>query len=292
MTIAAAVDISAAVQLRWKPGRELGLCPPHSFPIADLTHSTGPMPHKRQDASDSLDARQMATTHWSVVLAAGDLQRPDAREALSKLCESYWYPVYAYARRHTSSVHVAQDVTQEFFAHLVEKNTVAAADPARGRFRAFLLTALKNFLANEWHKERAQKRGGGRAMLSLDFPSGELRFGGAAATGSTPDKLFDREWTVTLLDDVVARLQAEYAAKGNQQLFQTLKGAIAAGEERIPFAEAARVLGMTENAVHVAAHRLRKRYRELIREEIAHTVSRPDEIDDEIRWMISTLAAE
>jgi RNA polymerase sigma-70 factor (ECF subfamily) len=250
------------------------------------------MSHAPQDEDGPRDARQMATTHWSVVLAAGDVRRPDAREALSTLCEAYWYPVYAYARRRAANIHEAQDITQEFFTHLVEKNTLAAADPARGRFRAFLLTALKNFLANEWHKARAQKRGGGRAPVSLDFPSGEIRFGAAAATGDTPEKLFDREWTVTLLDDAVARLQAEYAAKGKEQLFEVLKAAIVAGQERIPFAEAAQRLGMTENAAQVAAHRLRKRYRELIRERIANTVADPGEIDDEIRWMIAILAAE
>ncbi len=234
---------------------------------------------------------QFATTHWSVVLAAGDLRRQEARDALTQLCQSYWYPIYAYVRRRVPSVHEAQDLTQEFFAHLIEKNTVNAADP-RGRFRAFLLTVLKNFLANEWQKLQAQKRGGNQTILSLDFPAAETRFAAQPATNVTAEQLFDREWTISLLDDVVAALHDEYAKKGNRQVFEKLKGTISASEEQLPYAQAARELGMSENAAQVAAYRLRKRYRELLRQEIAQTVAQRGDIDDEIRSLISTLAVK
>ncbi len=244
----------------------------------------------RADQPDADENREFATTHWSVVLAAKDLGRQDARDALTQLCQSYWYPVYAYVRRRVPSVHEAQDLTQEFFAHLIEKNTVNAADPRRGRFRAFLLTALKNFLASQWQKSQAQKRGGSQTTLSLDFPVAETRFSAQLATNVTAEQLFDREWTISLLDDVVVALRDEYAGKGKLQVFEALKGTISANEQQLPYARAARELGMSENAAQVAAHRLRKRYRELLRQEVAQTVAQPGDVDDEIRSLISTLA--
>ena len=166
------------------------------------------------------------------------------------------------------------------------------ADPRRGRFRAFLLTVLKNFLANERQKSQAKKRGGNQTILSLDFPAAETRFAAQPATNVTAEQLFDREWTISLLDDVVAALRDEYAEKGNQQVFEKLKGTISAGKEQLPYAQAARELGMSENAAQVAAHRLRKRYRELLRQEIAETLAQRGDIDDEIRSLISTLAVK
>jgi RNA polymerase sigma factor (sigma-70 family) len=231
------------------------------------------------------------TTHWSIVLAAGLKPSSEARAALSVLCETYWFPVYAYVRRRVPHIADAQDLTQEFFAHLLDGNRIAAADPTRGRFRAFLLTALKNFLSSEWQKMKLQKRGGGRPILSLDFPSGEVRFAAQPADEATPDQLFEREWVITLLEHVVRRLSDQYVADGKAEQFELLKGCITADEPRFPYATAAKALGISENAVQVAAHRLRKQYRTLLRGEIAQTVDDPREIDDEIRRLIATLSA-
>ena len=243
-------------------------------------------------ADNTEEKRDFATTHWSVVLTAGNPRHREARNALTQLCQTYWYPVYAYVRRRVPSVDEAQDLTQEFFAHLIEKNTVGAADPTRGRFRAFLLTALKNFLANQWQKAHAQKRGGDRKILSLDFPAGETQFAAVSASTATADQLFEKEWAISLLDHVVSALRDEYIRKGKQPIFETLKGTISANEQAIPYAQAAHELGISENATQVAVHRLRKRYRELLRREIGQTVCESGEVDDEIRSLISAFSSK
>jgi RNA polymerase sigma-70 factor (ECF subfamily) len=234
-------------------------------------------------------ADDFATTHWSLVLAAGDRKNPGASDALARLCESYWYPLYVFVRRQVDDVHEAQDFTQAFFARLLEQRPFEAADPGRGRFRAFLLTACKRFLINEWHKERAMKRGGGRRLLSLDFDSGESKLGLVALDAQTAEQLYERQWALTLLERVMEMLRAEYAAKERLRHFETLRPFLAGTPERAGYAEAARTLGISETTAKVAAHRIRKRYRELLRAEIAQTVERPEEIDDEIRELFAVL---
>ena len=235
---------------------------------------------------------EFATTHWSMVLAAGNRGRPDASRALAKLCETYWYPLYAYVRRSVGDVHEAQDFTQAFFELLLELRPFETVDPERGRFRAFLLTACKRFLINEWHKDRAVKRGGGRQPLSLDFDSGESKFGLVAVDTVTAEQLYEQQWAVTLLEHVLDQLRAEYAAKDRLPHFEALKPFLAGSSQRAAgYTDAARALGINEATAKVAAHRMRKRYRELLRAEIAQTVERPEEVDDEIRDLFAVLGA-
>lgn len=230
-----------------------------------------------------------ATTQWSMVLAAGRVDDSDAQAALSQLCESYWYPLYAYVRRRLNNVDDAQDLTQSFFAHLLEKGAVARADRTRGRFRAFLLTAVKNFLANEWQKDQAQKRGGQRLTLSLDFGSGESRFQNDPPHELTPEKLFERRWVTTLLDRVLDRVQAELAEAGKAELFDHLKEGLTGNAHATYYKHAATALGLTPAAAKQAAYRLRKRYRQLFREEVARTVADETEVDEEIARLFATL---
>ena len=222
-----------------------------------------------------------ATTQWSLVSAAGKKPSPQAREALGELCSAYWFPLYAYVRRRVSDVEEAQDLTQAFFARLLEKETLAAARRERGRFRAFLITAFKNFLANEWEKARSKKRGGGKSPLALDFHRGESRLRHEPAYGETPERHYERQWALTLLDRVLARLRERYATAGKQRQFETLKQFLT-GAADISYADAARELGKSENAAKTAAHRLRKEYRALLHEEIAQTVSSTQDVEDEI----------
>ena len=245
-------------------------------------------PDRRDDDSRAAEAARFATTQWSLVLAAGEGSSATSRDALAALCKTYWYPVYAFIRRRGKPVHDAQDLTQEFFTRLLEKNTVAVARPERGRFRSFLLTAVKNFLAGEWKKDAAQKRGGDRAVLSLDFDSAENHYALEPSHELTAEQLYERRWAEALLDHIVEGLRDEYVRQGKQQQFDVLKFAITAGEA-VSHQEAAAKLVVSENAVAVAIHRLRKRYRHLLRAEIAETVDGPDEVDDEIRRLMETL---
>ncbi len=230
-----------------------------------------------------------ATTQWSMVLAAGRGDDRDAQAALSQLCESYWYPLYAYVRRRVKNVDNAQDLTQSFFTHLLEQGVVARADRSRGRFRAFLLTSLKNFLANEWQKEQTQKRGGQRLTLSLDFDAGESKFRLEPAHELTPEKLFERQWVMTLLDCVLERLRAELVAAGKREHFDHLKAGLVSDSEPADYKQAAEALGMTLAAAKQAAYRLRKRYRQLFREEVSRTVADEKEVDEEIGQLLATL---
>lgn len=234
------------------------------------------------------------STQWSLIVAAGQRVSPDSERALSELCRKYWLPLYGYVRRRVSDVHEAQDLTQEFFCRVLEKNFFAAADPSRGRFRAFLLTSLKHFLVHEWEKARTIKRGGGRNEypLSFDFADGESRLSHVAVGNETPERQFDRQWAVTLLDEVLTKLRTEFRHAGKEAQFEQLKPFLAGGREAAEsYAEVAESLGMTPDAIKVAAHRLRQRYRELLRAEIAQTVARPDEIDDEIRTLFQVLGS-
>jgi RNA polymerase sigma-70 factor (ECF subfamily) len=226
------------------------------------------------------------TTRWTVVLAAGRAQTPEADVALEKLCATYWFPLYAYVRRRGYSREDAEDLTQAFFASFLAKNYFDGLSAERGRFRAFLLTALKNFLANQWDKSQRQKRGGAATHLSLDWHSADTQFQVASVAEQTPDQAFDREWAAALLGSVIERLEAECAAAGRARQFTTLKAFLSVGKEAVPHAEAAAALGIEEGAVRVAVHRLRKRYRELLRDEIAQTLSDPCDVDEEMRALL------
>ncbi len=239
-------------------------------------------PNRPDDAVPAGNAA-FQTTHWSLVLAAGQVSSAESHQALSQLCENYWWPLYAYVRRRTADPHKAQDLAQAFFAKLLEKNYVQTADPQKGRFRAFLLTALKRFMANEWDKEQAQKRGGGHTVLSLDFNEGERRIALEPADNLTPERLFDRNWVTTLLDRVVGQLRDEYRDAGKGDQFQQLKEFLAPHGRDASYADVAEKLGITAGAARVAAHRMRSRYRELFRQEIAQTVADPADVEDEIR---------
>ncbi len=232
------------------------------------------------------------TTHWSVVLTAGRSDTTRARDALGKLCQTYWFPLYAYARRRGYSAPDSQDLTQEFFAQLLERQSLARANPERGRFRSFILTAMNHFLASEWHKARAKKRGGGGLLLSLDLAAAEERFDLEPAGHSAPDKFFEKQWALTLLNEVLNRLEDEYRRESKGALFAALKQTLMGARESQPYAELAAKLAMNEGAIKVAVHRLRKRYRELIRAEIAHTLDRPQDIDEEMRHLFSALTGK
>jgi RNA polymerase sigma factor (sigma-70 family) len=225
------------------------------------------------------------TTHWSVVLTAAGADTTRAREALEQLCRTYWYPLFAYARRRRYSPEDAKDLTQECFARLLEAHSLANADPERGKFRSFLLSAMNHCLADELAKMRAQKRGSGRSSISLDWVAAEHRFELETADDSTPDKAFDRQWAAALLSQVLNRLEAEYRREGRAELFLALKQTLIGARESQPYAYLAQQLGLHEGAVRTAVHRLRKRYRELIRDEIANTVSSPREVEEEIRYL-------
>jgi DNA-directed RNA polymerase specialized sigma24 family protein len=224
-----------------------------------------------------------ATTHWTVVLTAGQRHTPQSDAALEQLCKTYWFPLYAYVRRRGYAKADAEDLTQAFFAQFLAKNYLADLSAERGRFRAFLLASLKHFLANEWDKSQRQKRGGGALHLSLDWQTADTKFQVAAVNEPSPDKAFDREWALALLAKVIERLQTECEAEGRGKLFAQLKKFLMAGEGDSAQAEVARALCMEEGAVRVAIHRLRKRYRVLLRDEIAQTLTDPAQVDAEMQ---------
>jgi len=232
---------------------------------------------------------RFATTHWSVVLAAGRRDSPESHEALAALCGTYWYPLYAYVRRWGHTPDDARDLTQGFFATLLEKRYLEAAKRERGRFRSFLLTAFKRFCAKERDRANAQKRGGAAKRVSLDFPSGESRYSAEPSHGWTPEAVYERRWALTLLEQVMARLRLSYADAGKARLFDGLKASLAGESGAPPHGQLAAELGMTEGAVKVAVHRLRHRYRQLLRSEVAQTVADPHEVDDELKFLLAAL---
>jgi RNA polymerase sigma factor (sigma-70 family) len=228
-----------------------------------------------------------ATTHWTVVLAAGRRSTPLADRALEELCGTYWYPLYSYVRRQGHSKEDAEDLTQGFFARFLERNYLEGLSSERGRFRAFLLAALKHFLANEHDRAGRQKRGGGVAHLSLDWQDADTRYQIDPADRLSPDKLYDRAWAMTLLEQVITRLRAECAAEGKARVFEQLKPFLMVGKGDIPYAKAAASLGVNEGAARVAVHRLRKRYREVLRQQIAQTLSDPADLEEEMRALFT-----
>jgi DNA-directed RNA polymerase specialized sigma24 family protein len=230
------------------------------------------------------------TTHWSVVLSAREGESPQSAAALEKLCRIYWYPLYAYIRRSGQSKENAEDLTQAFFARLLEKKFLDSAQQERGRFRSFLLVALKRFLTNEWERAHAQKRGGFQAQMSLDTEMAERKFQSEiASTEIPPDRAFERRWALTLLELTMSRLRLEFERAGKISEFERLKIFLTADKKEIPYASVAAELVMNEGALRVAVHRLRKRYRELFREEIAHTLAEGESVDEELRHLMSVL---
>ena len=248
------------------------------------------MPERSSHSASSTQPQWFVTTHWSVVLAAGRGDSTGARAALEKLCQNYWYPLYAFTRRLGHSAHDAEDLVQSFFAVCLEKNYLGAADQAKGRFRSFLLLALKRFLANEWDKQRALKRGGTQATISLDSLTAEQRYALEPAEQLTAEKLYERRWALTLLDQVVTRLRDEQVAAGKLDQFEQIKECITAAGRGTPYADIAKHLGTSEGAVKVAVHRLRQRYRELLEAEIANTVASLEEIEEERRHLLAALS--
>ncbi|MGB8353890.1 MAG: sigma-70 family RNA polymerase sigma factor [Chthoniobacteraceae bacterium] len=244
--------------------------------------------HPPSSSSGSGDI--FATTHWTVVLSAGKSGTPLADDALEELCRTYWFPLYAYVRRRGHAKEDAEDLTQAFFARFLEKNYLHGLSAERGRFRAFLLAALKHFLANEWDKSQRQKRGGRSPHLSLDLQSADTQFQIADASAAAPDKAFDREWAIALLGKVIERLSVECSAEGRTLQFETLKPFLTAGKGALSHAAAAKILDIDEGAVRVAVHRLRKRYRSLLRDEIAHTLADPAQVDEEMRTLFGAFS--
>ncbi len=245
-----------------------------------------PMPDTAT-SSASQPGGMFLPTRWSVVIAAGRGKPAEATRALEELCVAYWYPLYAFVRRAGHGAHDAQDLTQEFFARLLARNDLAAVDRARGKFRSFLLAALKHFLANEWDRAHALKRGGGQAVLSLDADSAEERYAHEPADTVSADQLYDRRWALTMLEQSLARVRDECAAEGNARLFAAIKGTLSG--DATPHAEIAARLGMSEGAVAVAIHRLRKRCREALRTLIAETVNTDADVDEELQHLLAAL---
>ncbi len=231
------------------------------------------------------------STSWSIVLAAGrDGPKEPAREAFAALCEAYWYPLYAYARRRGYDVEDARDLTQGFFASLLARQNPLRPDRERGRFRSYLLGALKHYLANERDRERARKRGGGQPMLRLDFKAGENRYRMEPRDTETPERIYERRWALTMLEAVLRRLEEDYGRAGKRDFFRHMKPFLTDDGERGAYATLARELSMTEGAFKVAVHRLRRRYRDLLRGEIAQTVETPAEIEAELRHLIAAVS--
>jgi len=230
------------------------------------------------------------TTRWTVVSTAGRNDTPHARDALAQLCRTYWYPLYAYIRRKGHAPPDAEDLTQTFFARLLEEHFVALADREKGRFRSFLLTRLNHFLADEWDRLKAQKRGDGQRPIPLEGGTAETRYRIEPADLRSPDKLFEYRWAVTLLEHVFERLRHEYEDEGKAVLFDEVKGCLTQERAAVPYAEVGARLGMSEGALRVAAHRLRQRYRDVLRAEVADTVSEPEDVEEELRHLFRVLA--
>jgi RNA polymerase sigma-70 factor (ECF subfamily) len=247
---------------------------------------------KHQRTHTRLSSRWFATTRWSIVLAAGDRADQRSVEALRSLCETYWYPLYGYARHRGLSRQDAEDLVQAFFTRLLEKDRLRDVGREGGTFRSFLLVSLKHFLVDDWKRKKAQKRGGDKTLLSLDVNTeeAESRYQYEPVDTTTPERLFERNWAVTLLDTVFTQLQHEQRDRGRAEQFEHLKFCLSGQRSDIPYAELAANLHVSEASLKVTVHRLRQRYRELLRQEVAHTVSTPEEVEEELRYLFEVLS--
>ena len=253
-----------------------------------------PAPYNRPMAADyhrlkdvGAGAALFATTHWSAVLAAGHPSSPEGQQALEQLCRTYWYPLYVFLRRERHSPEDAQDLVQGFFLHLLRREVLQTVERDRGRFRSFLLGTFKHFLSDQRRRGQALKRGGGQQFISLDLVGAEGRFQSEALEAASADQLFDRRWAVTILEQALERLRSECAADGRIDVFEQLKSFVTGARGPSSYAEAGARLGLGAGAVKSAIFRLRHRYHELVREEVAHTVAAPEEVEDELRYMVS-----
>lgn len=244
---------------------------------------------KESDSPSPPAGSRFVTTSWTMVLKATDANESDARPALANLCEAYWYPLYAFARRKGHTAADAEDLTQSFFAELLEKDRLAMSDPQRGRFRTFLLSALDNYLKNQHRDAQAQKRGGLKQLLSLDFETAEDKYSQQPFHELTAQKIFDRSWAITLLNQVFNSLQQQYIDSGKAKLFTALRAQIV-GDGELSYKEIASSLGMKEGAIKVAVHRLRERYGQQLRLQIAKTVDDPAQVDEELKYLFQAIA--
>jgi RNA polymerase sigma factor (sigma-70 family) len=242
-----------------------------------------------EDAPATNLPRGFATTHWSLVLAAGGSSAPDSRQALEELCTRYWHPLYAFARRRGYNEEDARDLTQAFFTKLLEKRDLQAADPSRGRFRTFLLTAMKNFLASEWRRENSLKRGGGVTVLSLDFDSAEAAYRLEPSGDLDPEAIYHRRWAMSVLEQAVADLQLKYQKAGKAELFLALRGFLGGDDDTIPYADLSRRLGQSQGSLRTATSRLRSRWSRRLRELVAETVGQESDIKDELHKLIASV---
>ena len=230
------------------------------------------------------------TTHWSVVLAAGQQDSPQASEALETLCRAYWYPLYLYVRRRGYGPEDAQDLTQDFFARFLEKGSFNLADPSRGRFRTFLLKSLQHFLADDWKRAHRAKRGGGTVELPLDGVVAEARYAAELTDTRSPERAYEQRWALTLLEQVLGRMREDYARVGKARLFEALQDFLWGSDGSVSYAALAQDLATTEGALRVAVHRLREHYRDRLRAEVVQTVSSPGEVDAELRYLIGVIS--
>ena len=247
------------------------------------------MPGKTDTNLMPADTSRFTTTHWSIVLAAGDSSAPQHREALTTLCQRYWFPLYTYLRRYGYDVHEAEDGTQAFFAQMLEKHYLHGIEPKPAKFRSFLLMALKRFMGDQRRRTNAVKRGSGKKVLSLNVVAAESQYALEPAHNLSPEKLFEKSWALTVLERTMNRLEAELSNTGRQELFQSLKAYLCGAEDSVPYRTAAAELNITEAAVKVAVYRLRQLYRDMLRDEIAQTVRSHEEVEAEIRDLFVAL---
>jgi RNA polymerase sigma-70 factor (ECF subfamily) len=247
-------------------------------------------PDEPSPSQDQAGSGGFHTTHWSIVLRAGQSDAGLAKKALEDLCQRYWYPIYCFVRRRGYSPEDAQDLTQEFFSRLLASNGLASVDRSKGKFRSFLLASVSHLLANEWNRSQRQKRGGGSLHFSLDVAAAEGRFQLDPSDALTPETIYERRWAETVVDSVTRRLEAEFAEAGMGKRFDVLKVFLVADEEPASYAEAARRLEISDGAVRTAIYRMRQRYGELFRTEISKTVSGPQEMEEELRHFLAVLS--